>query len=116
MFIREHNGHKYRIYTANHDRTVIAVSSFAGKTVKGIAKCDPKDDPNIEKGIELAILRCDEKISTKKVARGIMKVKAAEAEVAAANKKLANAQEYLIDSENKLFDASQKLTYFSLSL
>ena len=116
MFIREHNGYKYRIYTANRDKTVIAVSSFAGRTVKGIAKCDPKDAPDLEKGIKLAILRCDEKIANKKVNRGIMKVKAAKTELEAANKKFSHMQEYLNDSQNKLLKASKELFDFENSL
>ena len=32
---------KYKYYTAGNK--VIAVSTYAGKTVKGVAKCDPKD-------------------------------------------------------------------------
>ena len=116
MIIREHNGHKYRIFTTNNDKTVIAVSTFAGKTVRGVAKCDPSDTPDIEKGIKLAILRCDEKISTKKVARGIMKVKAAQAEVDAAYKRLSNAEQYLIDAEKQMFYNSQELAQFQLTM
>ena len=72
MFIREFEGHKYRIYANTTSPTglkVIAVSSFAGKTVKGIAKCAPEDTPDLETGIMLAILRCNAKIAYKKVNR-----------------------------------------------
>lgn len=48
---------KYKIFT-NSANDVIAVSTYAGKTVKGIAKCDPRDTFDIDKGVEIAEARC----------------------------------------------------------
>ena len=56
--------HRYKYYTNNKD-VVVAVSSYAGKTVRGVAKCDPRDTFDIEKGKELAAARCNEKIAYK---------------------------------------------------
>lgn len=109
MFIREHNGYKYRIETADNDRTVIAESSFAGKPVKGIAKCDPKDTPDLEKGIKLAILRCDEKIAIKKMARGAQKLRDAEVQFEDSRKNLDDMQDYFNAAEKKLIDTSKEL-------
>ena len=39
---------KYRYYT--NGRRVIAVSTYAGKTVRGVATCDPGDEFSMEKG------------------------------------------------------------------
>ena len=39
---------KYRYYTAGNK--IIAVSTYAGKTVRGIAKCAEGDTFDIEKG------------------------------------------------------------------
>ena len=58
--------HRYKYYTNNKD-VVVAVSSYAGKTVRGVAKCDPRDTFDIEKGKELAAARCNEKIAEKKI-------------------------------------------------
>ena len=69
MFIREFDGHKYKIHVSSDETKVIALSSFAGKAVSGIAKCHPNDTPDLEKGIMLAILRCNQKIAQKKVNR-----------------------------------------------
>ena len=33
---------KYKVFT-NSKNEIIAVSTYAGKTVKGVAKCDPRD-------------------------------------------------------------------------
>lgn len=68
--------HRYKYYTNNKD-VVVAVSSYAGKTVRGVAKCDPRDTFDIEKGKELAAARCNEKIAYKRVERARQKYNAA---------------------------------------
>ena len=59
--------------------TVCARSTYAGKTVKGYAKCDPRDSYDVESGKALAAARCNAKIAEKRVAR-------AQRQVAKANK------------------------------
>ena len=55
-------------YTFYHiDNKIIAVSTYAGKTVKGIAKCSPEDDFNVETGKSLAAARCNAKVAVKRV-------------------------------------------------
>lgn len=42
---------KYKFYEYNDPKgkkTVSAVSTYAGRTVKGYAKCDPRDSFNVE--------------------------------------------------------------------
>lgn len=56
------------------DNKVIAVSSYAGKTVKGVAKCSPEDTFDVEKGKQLAAARCNLKIAEKRVKRAYEKV------------------------------------------
>ena len=63
---------------------VVAISSYAGKPVKGYAKCHPNDEWDWEKGMALAIARCAEKIAIKRANR--------------ANAKLAEAQDILADA------------------
>lgn len=63
---------------------VVAISSYAGNTVKGYAKCHPNDEWDWEKGKALAIARCAEKIAIKRANR--------------ANAKLAEAQDILADA------------------
>lgn len=63
---------KYRFYT-NGPR-VIAVSTYAGKTVRGVAVCHEGDEFSMEKGKKLAALRCAEKIAQKRLARAERKV------------------------------------------
>ena len=54
---------RYKFYT-NNKNIVIAVSSYAGKRVKGIAKLNPGDTFNLEYGKRLAQYRCDIKVLT----------------------------------------------------
>lgn len=63
---------KYKFYT-NGSR-VIAVSTYAGKTVRGIANCHDGDEFSLEKGKRLAALRCAEKIARKRLNRADRKV------------------------------------------
>lgn len=63
---------KYKFYT-NGSR-VIAVSTYAGKIVRGVAVCHVDDTFSLEKGKKLAALRCAEKIARKRLNRAEHKV------------------------------------------
>ena len=63
----------YKIY--HHDNEVIAVSTFAKRMVRGVAKCDPRDEFDHKKGEALAIARCDLKVAEKRMKRADEKVK-----------------------------------------
>ena len=53
--------------------TVIAISTYAGKTVKGKAQCHPNDSFSLERGKELAAARCDLKVKRKRLAAAMQK-------------------------------------------
>lgn len=59
--------YKYRVDEAK--RTIVALSSFAGKTVVGIARCAPSDVFDVETGKKLAAARCSLKIAEKRMKR-----------------------------------------------
>ena len=70
---------KYKFYEYNDPKgkkTVSAVSTYAGRTVKGYAKCDPRDSFNIENGKKLAAARCNAKVSAKRMKRAEYKAQA----------------------------------------
>lgn len=48
------------------DKKVIAVSNDAGKTIKGVAKCSPEDEFDVEKGKKLAAARCNAKVTERR--------------------------------------------------
>ena len=76
-----------------HGKTIIAISSFAGKPVRGKAKCEPGDDYNETLGMELAELRCNMKVA-KKRSKYAMK------QFAEAKRALAEAKARVADMEN----------------
>ena len=49
---------RYRFIETNNK--VICISTYAKKVVRGVAKCSPNDNFDIEIGKKLAQLRCDE--------------------------------------------------------
>ena len=64
---------KYKFFIAKKtDGTpyqVVAVSTYAGRKVRGVAKCDPRDEFSIENGKKLAAARCNLKIAEKRAKR-----------------------------------------------
>lgn len=53
---------KYTLYT-NSNKDIIAVATYDGQSVRGVAKCDPRDEYNYEFGAALATARCAEKVA-----------------------------------------------------
>lgn len=86
---------------------VIAVSSYAGKTVRGVAKCDPKDKFDIEKGKQLAAARCQAKVSTKRLKRATKKLDEALLALEKAQKFYDDMTVYFNDSarDKEMFDS-----------
>lgn len=98
---------KYR-YSTN-GRRVIAVSTYAGKTVRGVATCDPSDEFSMEKGKELAAARCALKIAYKRYDRATRKTKEAYEACRAAEAHHEKMYNYLIDSEARVTEAEDYL-------
>lgn len=88
---------------------VIAVSTYAGKTVKGIAKCDPRDEFDLETGKKLAAARCNAKIAAKRKARANKKLIEARMRLTEAQKYYDKMNEYVKDSANELTEAQVNL-------
>ena len=65
---------KYKFFVTPDKTRVFAVSTYAGKTVKGTAKCDPRDTFDLNFGKELAAARCAAKVAKKRKARAAKQV------------------------------------------
>ena len=52
---------------AQGNKQVIAISTYAGRTVKGVATCAPEDEYNLEAGKKLAAAKCEVKVATKRM-------------------------------------------------
>ena len=87
------------------DNKVIALSTYAGKTVRGIATCSPEDVFDLEYGKRLAAARCNEKICAKRRIRAAVKRAEAEHLYLMAKEHLQKMNEYYNDSATKHYEA-----------
>lgn len=94
---------KYRFYNSNNK--VVAVSTYAGKPVRGVAKCDPNDTFSMEDGQELAAARCNEKIAEKRVSRANRKFEEAYNDYVIAKNYYERMKQYYEDSLVSLAEA-----------
>ena len=106
----------YRFYQYEHERAdgtksmrVVAVSSFAGKPVKGYADCHPHDEFDLDYGKALAAMRCAEKIAAKRCKRAYSKVDEAYEQAQAAIAHLFKMMEYEKDAEDNYNAAAYEL-------
>ena len=99
---------KYKYYTAGNK--VIAVSTYAGKTVKGVAKCDPKDEFDLDGGKRLAAARCQRNVSAKRLKRAQKKQAEAYAAVEEAVKFYNQMVDYAADATSELCLADANLS------
>lgn len=82
-------------------KVVVAVSTYAGKPVKAIAKCDPNDKYSEETGKQLAEARCNVRVSAKRKSRATAKVREAEIALAQAQRHYENMLHYYAESCTK---------------
>lgn len=95
---------KYRFYT--NGSKVVAVSSYAGKTVRGVAKCAENDNFDLDKGRELAAARCAEKVAIKRFNRAAIKLNEAEEALIRAREYYDRMEDYYKDADDMLEEAS----------
>lgn len=98
---------KYKYFTyfdKSGKKTVSAVSTYAGRTVKGYAKCDPRDNFNEENGRKLAAARCNAKVADKRLKR-------AEKKMGEALRQLDAAEAYYKRMRTYFNDVSQEAAF-----
>lgn len=103
---------KYKYYqfkNENDGTTVVAVSSYAGKPVKGYAKCDPRDEFDAEEGKKLAAARCNVKVANKRLARASQKYLEAAMKATEAAEYFEKMKQYYMDSVDKADEAAEEL-------
>lgn len=99
---------RYRKYSDGKGKIVI-VSTYAGKTVRGVAKCSPNDNFDEATGIKLATLRCDAKVADKRVKRARAKYNEAAAAFNKANAAFERATAYLRKAEEDKVAAEKEV-------
>lgn len=100
---------RYRIFRDNKGKVIVA-SSYAGKIVRGVAKCNENDTYNEDTGIALATARCDVKIANKRVKRAMAKYDAATKAVNNATAAWEKAIKYLTNAEQEALNARKALS------
>ena len=107
---------KYRYVTydrKNEDGTVskviLAMSTYCGKIVKGIAKCIATDDFDIEKGKKLAAARCDYKVCLKRKNRAFKKKHEVAAKIEELTATYVKMSKYYDDALNECFVSASRL-------
>lgn len=84
---------RYKYFT-NGKNLVVAVSRYAGKYVRGIAKCSDLDEFDFEVGKKLAKVRCDLKIAGLRTRRAAALQKEAQEQLDEAFRNITNIERY----------------------
>ena len=96
---------KYKFYFGPNK--VVAVSTYEGKIVRGVAKCDPRDEFDVTLGKELAAARCNQKIARKRTRRAEKRFKEAAWRVEQAHVQASKMNDYMLDAHKALRDANE---------
>ena len=86
---------------------IIALSTYGGRTVRGVAKCHPGDTFNEEVGKALAAARCNEKVAAKRYARANQKYQEMCKEYQEYMNKVQKTCDYLRDSYEAYKEAKE---------
>ena len=98
---------KYVFYTTKNK--VIAVSTYAGKIVKGVAKCNPNDNFDLEKGKKLAAARCNAKVAEKRRKRAVRKCEEAKENFQFMLRHFGQMNAYVSDAKEAEINAKEEL-------
>lgn len=102
--------YKFFHFTNKDGQNVIsAVSTYAGKTVKGYAKCEPRDEFNQENGEKLAAARCNARVAQKRARRAKAKLAEAQAQLEQAQRHYERMTAYFNDSFDAAYEAEKEV-------
>lgn len=96
---------------ANEGPTIIAISTYAGKTVKGYSRCHPNDSEHYDAdyGNQLAAARCGVKVANKRVKHARHKVEEAKKKLDEAIQYYDSMRLYLDNAEDELWEANEEV-------
>lgn len=91
-------------------KSCVVLSTFAGKVIRGVAKCDTSlDSYDREKGMALAKARCNVKVAEKRAARARKKYVEAKLILEQAERYVKKMESYMVDSAADLVYDKEKL-------
>lgn len=91
------------------DNLTICLSTYGGKTVRGVARCAPGDEYDQEYGERLAKARCDVRVAQKRFSRAMEKYNEASKAVEAAEEHEEKMADYLDSADEELYNATDLL-------
>ena len=103
---------KYKYYSFHIDeegKKVIAVTHYAGRAVRGIAKCAPEDTFDVELGCKIAVARAERKVARAKIRNAAAKYLEAAKAADAAQKRFDDMKQYYIDAVDQFDEAEEQL-------
>lgn len=109
-------GDKYHFYYHEENRAIVCTTLYKGQMVRGIAKCDPEDEFNLEAGKKFAYLRCKTKFARKKLRRALKARDVAFIAMNKASHHFEKAREFVEDSELSLNAVLDELKAFEEQL
>lgn len=99
---------KYKFYFGPNK--VVAVSTYEGKTVRGVAKTDPRDTFDVDAGKKLAAARCNAKIAAKRKNRADRELKKAVDAFSQAQRHMEKMNDYYEDARIAVKKANTEVT------
>lgn len=114
--MRIYTNDKYTYFVADKQKKIVAVSTYAGKIVRGVAKCDPRDEFSVEDGKKLAAARCAVKIAKKRNANANAQKKRAYNELVEKQHRLQKMNDYVADAQAALNEANNELATIEASM
>lgn len=101
----------YETINANGTKStvVIALSTYGGKVVRGVAKCMENDAFSLEHGKKLAAARCDLKVCTKRQKRALKKFNESSIALDEAQVHFNEMLRYYSESVKECLDAASRL-------
>ena len=100
---------RYNYVVIPEKKKVVAYSSYAGQSVRGVAKCAPEDEFDVEFGKKLAAARCNVKVARKRFHRALERRDAAWERYTESEVQLMKEEDYVDDSNLALTEAEVEL-------
>lgn len=91
-------------------KVTLAISTYRGKVVKGVAKCIASDDFDTQKGIELAAARCDLKVCLKRKNRAMKKMHEVAKQIEKLTHEYNKLHKFADDTIAECWEASKRLS------
>lgn len=103
---------KYHFYHNKDTGTIVCTTMYKGQMVRGVAKCSPDDNFDLDTGKRLAYLRCRLRYMKKKAKRANAVYKEAVIAEAKARDRLQHMIEFVQDAEEQIQTAANELLKF----